>query len=286
MNLADKKEVSRILNNQDFSFKKSLGQNFIIDPSVCPAMAETACDPETGVIEIGAGAGVLTRELSARAKRVVALEVDPRLKDVLSETLSGCDNVELVFADVLKTDLHKLIKEKLSDCRTVSVCANLPYYITSPVIMLLLESGLPITSVTAMVQLEAAQRLCAPVGSRQAGAVTVAVAYYSQPRLLFTVPRESFLPPPKVDSAVISLQLLEKPAVTVNDEKFFFSLSRACFAQRRKTLLNTVSNTLGVEKQHLRECLEALSLNSSVRGEQLTLEQLAELSNLLKKQSL
>ncbi len=281
MNLADKGDVKRLLGEQSFTFKKSLGQNFIVDPDVCPAMADAACDGESGVLEIGPGAGVLTRELSARARRVVAVEVDTRLKSVLKNTLADCDNVEVVFADVMKTDLHALIAERFSDCKSVSVCANLPYYITSPVIMLLLESGLPITAVTAMVQKEAADRLCAKMGERNAGAVTAAVQYYSEAQILFDVPRESFLPVPKVDSAVIQLILREAPAVKVEDEKRFFSLVKACFAQRRKTLLNTVSNTMGVSKETLRAALAELDLPESVRGERLTIEQLARLSELI-----
>lgn len=281
MDLADKKDISRLLKDRNFSFKKSLGQNFITDPGVCPAMAEVSCGPDTGVLEIGPGAGVLTRELALRAKKVVALEVDERLKPVLAETVGNFENTEIIFSDVLKTDLHKLINEKFSDCERVTVCANLPYYITSPVIMKLLNNRLPIESVTAMVQKEAAERICAPVGSRAAGAVTVAVAYYSSPSVLFEVPRTSFMPPPKVDSAVIKLDVLKEPAVSVKNEKLFFALGKACFAQRRKTLLNTVSATMDIDKELLRRCLEKMSLDASVRGERLTMEQLAELCNML-----
>ncbi len=281
MNLADKKDVKKILSEQSFTFKKSLGQNFIVDNTVCPAMAEAACGEDVGVLEIGPGAGVLTKELSARAKRVIAIEVDTRLEPVLKDTLFGCGNVEVVFEDVMKLDLKKLISEKFSDCKEVCVCANLPYYITSPVIILLLENRLPITSVTAMVQKEAAERLCAKMGEREAGAVTAAVEYYSEAQILFEVLRDSFLPPPKVDSAVIQLTLREKPAVTVADEKHFFTFVKACFAQRRKTLLNTVSNTMGVDKQTIRTALNALGLDETVRGEKLTLEQLARLSELI-----
>ncbi len=279
MNLANRGNVKKILETQNFTFKKSLGQNFIVDPDVCPAMAAAAADQNTGVLEIGPGAGVLTRELSGVAKRVVAVELDERLRPVLSKTLADCDNVEVVFGDVMKIDLKALIKEKLADCENVTVCANLPYYITSPVIMLLLESGLPISSVTAMVQKEAAERLCARMGQRAAGAVTAAVEYYSEAEILFEVPRACFLPPPKVDSAVIKLGLRGSPPVDVADEKKLFSLVKACFAQRRKTLLNTVSNTMGVSKDVLRAALTELSLPEDVRGERLTLEQLARLSD-------
>lgn len=281
MELSDKKSVSRILESGGFTFKKSLGQNFLIDPSVCPAMADAACGEDTGVIEIGPGAGVLTAELAKRAKRVVSIELDERLRQVLAKTLADFDNVKLIFADVMKTDLSAVIKENFSDCGRVTVCANLPYYITSPVIMSLLESRLPVESITVMVQKEAAQRLCAEVGSRDAGAVTAAVKYYAESEILFEVPKTSFLPPPKVDSAVIQLKILEKPPVETKDEEFFFKFVKACFAQRRKTLVNTVSSTLGTDKEALRGALADIGLEPTVRGEALTLPQLAELADRL-----
>lgn len=281
MELSDKKSVSRILESGGFTFKKSLGQNFLIDPLVCPAMADAACGEDTGVIEIGPGAGVLTAELAKRAKRVVSIELDERLRQVLAKTLADFDNVKLIFADVMKTDLSAVIKENFSDCGSVTVCANLPYYITSPVIMSLLESRLPVESITVMVQKEAAQRLCAEVGSRDAGAVTAAVKYYAESEILFEVPKTSFMPPPKVDSAVIQLKILEKPPVETKDEEFFFKFVKACFAQRRKTLVNTVSSILGIDKETLRGALADIGLEPTVRGEALTLPQLAELADRL-----
>lgn len=281
MNLSDINTVRSLLQKNGFTFKKSLGQNFLINPDVCPAMADAACDKNTGVIEIGPGIGVLTAELSARAKRVIAIELDERLKKILPVTLSDCENVEVIYCDVLKTDLKKLITERFSDCSSVAVCANLPYYITSPIVMNLLESKLPIDSITVMVQKEAAERLCATVGTRQAGAVSVAVSYYSEPEILFGVDRNSFMPPPNVDSAVIQLHIRENPPVKVLDEAKFFRLIKACFAQRRKTLVNTVSNTAGIGKEELKKALAKMGLSETVRGEKLTLEELAELSNLI-----
>lgn len=281
MNLSDINTVRSLLQKNGFSFKKSLGQNFLINPDVCPAMAKAACDKQTGVIEIGPGIGVLTAELSACAKRVVSVELDERLKKILAVTLADCKNVEIIYGDVMKIDLRKLISEKLSDCERVAVCANLPYYITSPIVMSLLESRLPVDNITVMVQKEAAERLCATVGTREAGAVSAAVSYYSKPQILFQVDRESFMPPPKVDSAVINLKIREKPPVDVKDEKAFFKLVKCCFAQRRKTLVNTVSNTSGTDKETLKNALCTLGISETVRGEQLSLEQLAELSNLL-----
>lgn len=281
MNLADINTVRSLLAKNGFTFKKSLGQNFLINPDVCPAMANAACDIETGVIEIGPGIGVLTRELAKTAKKVIAIELDERLKKILPETLSGLDNVEVIYGDALKLDLNAIIKEKLSCCKSVAVCANLPYYITSPVIMNLLESRLPITSVTVMVQKEAAQRLCAEVGTREAGAVSVAVSYYAEPNILFGVSRASFMPPPNVDSAVIQLKIRKEPPIKVKNEKEFFRLVKCCFSQRRKTLVNAVSNTAGTDKDELRAALRALGLPETVRGEQLTMEQLAALSDII-----
>lgn len=281
MNLSDINTVRSLLQKNGFTFKKSLGQNFLINPDVCPEMAAAACDKNTGVIEIGPGIGVLTAELSARAKRVVAIELDERLKKILPVTLAECDNVEVIYGDVMKTDLKGLIAEKFADCERVAVCANLPYYITSPIVMGLLESRLPIDSITVMVQKEAAERLCAEVGTREAGAVSVAVSYYSEPEILFEVKRDSFMPPPKVDSAVIKLNIRNNPPIAVKDEAKFFRLVRASFAQRRKTLVNTLSNTLSIDKEDIKKALSTLGLSETVRGERLTLEELAELSNLI-----
>ena len=281
MNLADINTIWSLLDKSGFSFKKSLGQNFLIDPDVCPAMAAAACDKDTGVIEIGPGIGVLTAELSKTAKRVVAVELDERLKKILPLTLADCKNTEIIYGDIMKMDIKKLIAEKFSDCAKIAVCANLPYYITSPIVMGLLESRLPADNITVMVQKEAAERLCAEVGTRDAGAVSVAVSYYSEPEILFEVPRTCFMPSPKVDSAVIKLKIREKPPVSVNSEEHFFRLVKACFAQRRKTLVNTVSNTTGTEKEAIKKALESLGLPETVRSEQLSLNNLAELSNLI-----
>ncbi|MBQ9977362.1 MAG: 16S rRNA (adenine(1518)-N(6)/adenine(1519)-N(6))-dimethyltransferase RsmA [Clostridia bacterium] len=279
MELANINTLRKILNSEGFDLKKSMGQNFLIDPSVCPAMAECACDDETGVLEIGPGAGVLTRSLSDRAKKVVAVELDTKLKPVLNKTLADKDNVSVIFGDAMKLDLSKIIHENFSDCKRVAVCANLPYYITSPIIMHLLESRLPLDNITVMVQKEAAERLCATVGTRQAGAVTVAVSYFSKPQILFEVGRDSFLPPPNVDSAVITLKIRKEPPIVLKDEKKFFAFVKGCFAQRRKTLVNTVSSTMGISKEVLKTALLSAGLKETARAEELTLQQLAEISN-------
>lgn len=281
MNLSDINTIRSLLSSNGFSFKKSLGQNFLIDPSVCPRMAEESCDEETGVLEIGPGIGVLTVELAKRAKKVVAIELDQRLKPVLAKTLNDSDNAEVIFGDVLKLDLPSILSEKFSDCKKIAVCANLPYYITSPIIMMLLESKLPIDTITVMVQLEAAERICAEVGTRNAGAVTVAVSYYASKELLFSVDRSSFMPSPNVDSAVIKLTILKEPPINIEDENRFFTIVKACFAQRRKTLINSLSNTLKIDKGIIRNALLELGLSETARGEELNITELAELSKRL-----
>ena len=282
MDLCDYNTVKRILSKHGFTFSKALGQNFLIDGSVCPAMAEMLnADDKTGVLEIGPGIGVLTKELCKVAGKVVAIELDKRLYPVLDETLAEFDNFELVQGDVMKLDLRKLIEEKFCGFDTVKVCANLPYYITSPVIMTLLESRLPISEIEVMVQQEAGERLCAEIGSREAGAVSVAVNYYATSEILFRVGRESFMPSPKVDSAVIRISLRDKPEFTVHDEKKLFALVKAAFAQRRKTLVNSLSNTLGKSKAQISDVLKEIGLDANVRAENLTMEELVSLTNKL-----
>ena len=280
-NLSDISVIKKILSEHGFTFSKSLGQNFLINPTVCPRMAE-ACgaDSDTGVLEIGAGIGVLTAELAKRAKKVVSLELDTRLIPVLAETLGEFSNVEVLNADVLKLDLNKLIDDCFQGMH-VAVCANLPYYITSPVIMALLESRIPVDAVTVMVQKEAAARLCAPVGSRDAGAVTVAVNYYAQAEKLFDVSAGSFMPAPKVDSSVIRLNIRKEPPVEVSDEKFFFRVIKAAFGQRRKTASNSLSAGLGIPKDKVSTAITAAGFDPSVRAESLTMQELARLSECL-----
>lgn len=279
--LSDPGRIKEVLSRHGFHFSKALGQNFLINPTVCPRMAQ-ACGAGDckGVIEVGPGIGVLTWELSQVAEKVCAIELDSRLFPVLEETLAGRDNVKIIPGDVMKLDLHQLIQQEFGG-GPVCVCANLPYYITSPVILRLLEEGLPITSITVMVQKEAAQRLCAAPGERECGAVSVAVHYRSQPKLLFQVGRGSFLPPPKVDSAVLRLDLRQEPPVSVADEDWFFRVSRAAFAQRRKTAANSLSATLGLPKPQVEQALAAAGAAENVRAERLTLEQLAALANAL-----
>ncbi len=277
-NLTDIGTIKDILGRHGFHFSKALGQNFIVNPSVCPRMAEESGIDETcGVIEIGAGIGVLTAELAKRAKKVVCVELDTRLLPILAETLADFDNIEIINQDVLKTDLAALIEEKFKGM-PVYVCANLPYYITSPVIMTLLESRLPIEAITVMVQREAAQRLCAPVGSRLSGAVTVAVDYYAEAKKLFDVSAGSFMPAPKVDSAVIRMDIRKEPHIHISDEELFFRMVHAAFGQRRKTAANSISSGSGIPKDAVIKAIEECGFEPSVRAEGLSMAELAELS--------
>ena len=278
--LTDVGYIRDLLERHGFHFSKKLGQNFLINPSVCPRMAE-ACGigPDGGVLEIGPGIGVLTRELARQAGRVVAVELDDRLPPVLAESLAGVDNVSFVWGDCMKLDLRQILREKFGD-RPVAVCANLPYYITSPIIMMLLESRLPVENITVMVQKEAAQRLCAAPGTREAGAVTLAVQYYAEAETLFGVSRGSFMPAPNVDSAVIQLRIRKQPPCTVKDEALMFRLIRAGFNQRRKTLLNSLTGA-GHTKEALAAAFEAAGIAPTARAEQLTLPEWAAIADAL-----
>ena len=276
--LTDRGVIRDVMERHGFTFSKSLGQNFIVNPSVCPRIAqEGGAAPGVGVIEIGAGIGVLTAELARRADKVVCVEIDRRLLPILAETLAEFSNITSVNADVMKTDLAALIAREFPGMEVV-VCANLPYYITSPILMSLLEQRLPIRSITVMVQKEAAQRICAQPGTRDSGAISAAVRYYSQPRVLFPVSRGSFLPAPEVDSAVIRLDLHPTPPVAVADEATLFRVIRGAFGQRRKTVLNTLSATLELSKEETRALLEQAGVPATARAEALTLEQFAAIA--------
>ena len=276
--LTDRGVIRDVMERHGFTFSKSLGQNFIVNPSVCPRIAqEGGAAPGVGVIEIGAGIGVLTAELARRADKVVCVEIDRRLLPILAETLAEFSNITIVNADVMKTDLAALIAREFPGMEVV-VCANLPSYITSPILMSLLEQRLPIRSITVMVQKEAAQRICAQPGTRDSGAISAAVRYYSQPRVLFPVSRGSFLPAPEVDSAVIRLDLHPTPPVAVADEATLFRVIRGAFGQRRKTVLNTLSAALELPKEETRTLLEQAGVPATARAEALTLEQFAAIA--------
>lgn len=282
-NLTNIKFIKELLGSFGFTFSKGLGQNFLINPNVCPQMAEKSGCRDIGVIEIGPGLGVLTTELCKIAKKVVAIELDDRLKPVLDVTLKEFQNVKVIFGDALKLDLQKLIQDEFKDMKVV-ICANLPYYITSPIIMKLLESELPIEAITVMVQKEAAERLCAKLGTRSCGAVTAAVSFYAKAEKLFDVSRGSFMPSPNVDSSVIRLDLSKKEPVSVNNKKAMFKVIRAGFNQRRKTLTNSLSSGLAIDKSTIQQALENCGLKPTARAEELTLAQFAALSDYLFKE--
>ncbi len=277
--LTDLNTVRDILSRHGFSFSKALGQNFLINPSVCPRMAQL-CHPELdgdfAVLEIGPGIGVLTKELAQVAKRVISIELDTRLLPILQETLANYPNVTVINGDAMKLDLAAVLKEHAEGLPVV-VCANLPYYITSPLLMRLLESRLPIEAITVLVQKEAAVRLCAKPATRECGAVTLAVRYFAEPEILFSVSRGSFLPAPKVDSSVIRLRLHDSPPCEIVDEALFFRLVHAAFQQRRKTLSNSLCNA-GYSKDQIGKALSAVGLSPTARAEELTLEQFAMLT--------
>ena len=282
MNLCSYNEISSLLKRHGFTFSKALGQNFIINERICPAMAQSLnANENTGVLEIGPGIGVLTKELCSVAGKVVSIELDNRLFPILSETLSDCGNIEIVEGDALKMDLNALIDEKFTGMSDIKVCANLPYYITSPIIMKLIESKLPVSEIVVMVQKEAADRLAAQIGSRESGALTVAAHYYAEIEKLFDVSRGSFMPQPKVDSAVIKLSVRKEPPVRAENEKRFFEIVRAAFAQRRKTALNSLSSSLNIPKDKVRAALEKIGRNENDRAERFSMDEFAALSALI-----
>lgn len=275
--------IRDLFERHGFSFTKSLGQNFLINPTICPKIAELGGIGEGAcALEIGTGVGVLTAELAKRYDKVVAVEIDTSLKPILEETLTKFDNVEVVFEDIMEIDLAKLIAEKFGG-KDVVICANLPYYITSPVIMYVLESCVPVKAMTVMVQKEAADRLCAAPGTRDCGAITYAVNYYSKPKLLFRVNRGSFMPPPNVDSAVIRLDIGNTKTLPESKERLMFRIIKAGFSQRRKQLINPLSSELGLSKAELSETLSKLGIKPTARPEELTLEDYIRLAEHLTK---
>ncbi len=282
MNLTNIGTIKEIMSRHGFSFSKGLGQNFIINPEICPKIAEYGnARKGFGILEIGTGVGVLTAELAKRAEKVTAIEIDKRLIPVLNETLSEFNNIKIINQDIMKSDLKKIISEEFQGLK-VAVCANLPYYITSPVIMMLLESHLPIESITVMVQKEAGQRLCADVGTRDSGAITVGVNYYGTAKQLFNVSRGNFIPSPNVDSVVIRIDLTHNYRLQPEGERFFFKIVKAGFSQRRKTLANTLSSQLGISKETVYSILKEHKLSENIRIESMTMEQLIKFSETLR----
>lgn len=279
MDLTSPRLVRQVAEQFGFTFKKGLGQNFLVSGSVLEKICEAA-DSHDGVLEIGPGFGVLTQALAESSEKVVSIEIDERLIEILEFLLGDYKNVKIINADVLKTDLRSLIKEEFGD-KKISVAANLPYYITTPIITRLLEEKLPIKNIVVMVQKEVAQRMKAEPGSKDYGAITLLCRYFAEPEIITVVPANNFVPPPKVDSAVLRLKIRENPAVSVKSEEIFFKTVKAAFSQRRKTLLNCISAFFSMPKAKAAEVLENAKINPSRRGETLSIEEFANLSDLL-----
>lgn len=273
--------VKTLLARHGFTLKKQLGQNFLVDPGILERIVEAAeLTEEDGVFEIGPGAGAVTRQAAESARRVVAVEKDTTLRSVLDEWLQGLDNVQIIYGDVLKVNLAE-VWASFSDCRQVSVIANLPYYITTPILFHLLDAKVPIRNFVVMVQKEVANRLVASPGGKDYGALTIAVQYRTLVEPVLKVGPQAFVPPPAVDSTVVRMRVLTSPRVQVGDEKLFFRIVKAAFATRRKTLLNTLSANLGIPKEQMQQVLETAKVDPMRRGETLSIEEFAELTDTL-----
>ena len=281
--LSNFKNTQEIIKKHNFSIQKKYGQNFLIDEHVLnKIIAAAELTEDDYVIEVGPGIGTMTERMAPECRHVTAIEIDKELIPILSETLSGFDNVDIINEDVLKVDLNKLIAER-NDNKPVKVVANLPYYITTPIIMSLLENKIPIDTITVMVQKEVAVRMMVGPGTKDYGALSLAVQYYAKPYIVANVPMNCFIPRPNVASAVIRLTCHKEPPVTVKDEKLMFNLIRASFNQRRKTLINGISNFSGLSftKEQVAMALNSIGLSENIRGEALDLEKFAKLSDAL-----
>ncbi len=281
--LGNSARTREVLERYNMSAKKKFGQNFLIDSGVLEGIVEAAgVTKEDFVLEIGPGIGTLTQYLAEASRAVVAVEIDTSLLKVLDDTLSEYDNVTVINKDVLKVDITELAQQ-YNDGKPIKVVANLPYYITTPIIMKLFESGAPIEGITVMVQQEVAERMAAEPGNKDYGSLSLAVGYYAEARRVLSVPPSSFIPQPKVGSAVVNLTRYKEPRVSVKDEKYLFEIIRTSFNQRRKTIANSISNNphLGASRQQVQDALISMGIDERARGEILTLEQFAELSDIL-----
>lgn len=282
-NLGVAQNTIAVLQKYNFNFQKKFGQNFLVDTHVLEKIINSAEITEQDcVLEIGPGIGTMTQYLAEKAGEVIAVEIDKALIPILQDTLSDYDNITVINEDILKVDVAALVREK-NNGRPIKVVANLPYYITTPIILGLFESNVPLESITVMVQKEVADRMQVGPGTKDYGALSLAVQYYARPEIVAHVPPNCFIPRPKVGSAVIRLTRYEQPPVAVENEKFMFSLIRASFNQRRKTLVNGLTNAEGLklDKKRIQEAIEQFGWSPSIRGEVLTLEQFAQLSNSL-----
>ncbi|HHZ03423.1 MAG TPA: 16S rRNA (adenine(1518)-N(6)/adenine(1519)-N(6))-dimethyltransferase RsmA [Tissierellia bacterium] len=279
------KVMKDILDRYGFKFSKSLGQNFLIDGNIINKITEVAnLDENSGVLEIGPGFGTLTQLLCKKAKKVVAVEVDESLREIHRGTLNY-PNLKIIYQDFLKTDINKLIEEEFHGM-DVKIVANLPYYITTPIIMKILEEKYNISKIVVMVQKEVAQRLSASAGSKEYGAITLAVQYRADTNIAMIVPNTVFMPRPRVDSAVIEFKILKKPRITVFDEKMLFRVIKSSFGQRRKTILNGLSNNLKLPKELINESLVAAGIDPGIRGEKLTLEEFGRIADEISKRKI
>lgn len=277
-----------ILKKYHFNFQKRFGQNFLIDSNILEKIVESAeITKDDCVLEIGPGIGTMTQYLAESAGEVIAVEIDKKLIPILADTLSSYDNVTVINEDILKVDIRKLVQEK-NQGRPIKVVANLPYYITTPIIMGLFESHVPLKSITIMVQKEVADRMQVGPGTKDYGALSLAVQYYAKPQVVVYVSPACFMPKPNVGSAVIRLDRYEKPPVDVENEGFFFSVIRAAFQQRRKTLVNGLNNAkeLGITRQQAEDALSRMKLSPTIRGEALSLQEFADLSNILYRETI
>ena len=290
MRIADYSVTRAILERHGFTFKKSFGQNFLTDTNILQKIVDTAeIDKKVNVIEIGPGIGALTEFLAENAAEVMAFEIDDRLVPILADTLRDFDNVTVVNQDILKVDLAQYIAEFKNPDLPIKVVANLPYYITTPILMHLIESGIPFSEFVVMMQREVADRISAQPNTKAYGSLSIAVQYYMTAKVAFIVPRTVFVPAPNVDSAILKMVRRDQPAVEVQDEKFFFKVSKTSFVHRRKTLWNNLTSHFGKSeetKAKLTAALEQAELSPSVRGEALTLADFARLADALKKQGL
>ena len=279
-NLYSIKNIKDIMEKHGVFFNKTLGQNFITSPHICPKMVELSeINKDCGVLEIGTGVGVLTRELCRAAKKVVAIEIDSRLIPVLGESLVGLDNIHIINDNFLKVDIKKIIEIHFSDCKEFKVCANIPYYLTSDIITSFLEKNFGFSSLTFMVQKEVGERLCSKVGSKTSGAISFLINYFSIPKLLFKVSKSSFCPSPKVDSCVIYLDMKNKNKYICDDEKLLFKIVKFSFLQRRKSFANALSSKFNIEKNQIYEILKSFNIDKNIRGERLSIDQFIDITN-------
>lgn len=280
MNLIE--ETKFIMKKYNITANKNYGQNFLIDEQAVDSIVESAeISKDDFVIEIGPGLGTLTAKLLEKAGKVICIELDKKMLDILNDRFALYDNFELINNDVLKVNLHTIIKENLQNYKNAKVVANLPYYITTPIIMKLLEDKLDLTSITVMVQKEVAERLTETPGGKNTGAITYSINYYTEPKLVLNVPSDSFIPSPKVDSSVINLKILETPKVTPQNEELFFKIIKTAFLQKRKTLINTLINGNFGSREFLENMLNELGIDLKVRGEKLSLEEFKEIADYI-----